>query len=90
MAGLFFASHPVHTEAVAGIVGRADLAACNFFLLAFLAYVEHMRCRDTPCCSAELWRTNKEVELMKESNTFHVRRRHRPFGGLKYHRLVKM
>ena len=25
MAGLMFASHPIHTEAVAGIVGRADV-----------------------------------------------------------------
>nr|XP_025735561.1 transmembrane and TPR repeat-containing protein 1 [Callorhinus ursinus] len=35
---LLFAVHPVHTEAVAGIVGRADVLACLFFLLAFLSY----------------------------------------------------
>jgi len=47
VAGLMFASHPVHTEAVAGIVGRADVGACLFFLLALLSYMEYVRCRDT-------------------------------------------
>ncbi|CAG9860211.1 unnamed protein product [Phyllotreta striolata] len=37
-AGLLFATHPVHTEAVTGIVGRADVLACVFFLLSLLAY----------------------------------------------------
>ena len=46
VAGALFASHPIHTEAVAGIVGRADLAACNFYLLAFLAYCRHVQCRE--------------------------------------------
>ncbi|CAI9611155.1 unnamed protein product [Staurois parvus] len=38
-AALLFAVHPVHTEAVAGIVGRADVLACLLFLLAFLSYI---------------------------------------------------
>ncbi|XP_071791309.1 protein O-mannosyl-transferase TMTC1-like isoform X1 [Asterias amurensis] len=38
IAGIFFSSHPIHTEAVAGVVGRADVMACLFFLLSFLAY----------------------------------------------------
>ncbi|KAJ2950083.1 hypothetical protein O0L34_g11424 [Tuta absoluta] len=46
VAGVTFASHPIHTEAVAGVVGRADLAACNFFLLSFLIYSEHIRLRE--------------------------------------------
>lgn len=46
VAGLTFAAHPIHTEAVAGVVGRADLAACNLFLLSFLLYSEHMRLRE--------------------------------------------
>ncbi|XP_041350711.1 protein O-mannosyl-transferase TMTC2-like [Gigantopelta aegis] len=44
-AGLLFASHPVHTEAVAGVVGRADVGACLFFLLAFLSYMKYVECR---------------------------------------------
>ncbi|XP_058936093.1 protein O-mannosyl-transferase TMTC1 isoform X2 [Kogia breviceps] len=38
ITALLFAVHPVHTEAVAGIVGRADVLACLLFLLAFLSY----------------------------------------------------
>lgn len=38
LAGLLFAAHPIHTEAVTGIVGRADVLACVFFLLSFLSY----------------------------------------------------
>ncbi|XP_077123061.1 protein O-mannosyl-transferase TMTC1 isoform X2 [Ranitomeya variabilis] len=38
-SSLLFAVHPVHTEAVAGIVGRADVMSCALFLLAFLCYI---------------------------------------------------
>uniref|UniRef100_A0A3Q3XNG4 dolichyl-phosphate-mannose--protein mannosyltransferase n=1 Tax=Mola mola TaxID=94237 RepID=A0A3Q3XNG4_MOLML len=38
LAGLFFAAHPIHTESVAGIVGRADLLCALFFQLSFLTY----------------------------------------------------
>ncbi|XP_064605710.1 protein O-mannosyl-transferase TMTC2-like [Liolophura sinensis] len=47
VAGLVFASHPIHTEAVAGIVGRADIGACLLFQLAFLCYVKYVRVRDS-------------------------------------------
>ncbi|XP_061523855.1 protein O-mannosyl-transferase TMTC1 isoform X2 [Phycodurus eques] len=39
VTSVLFAVHPVHTEAVSGIVGRADLLACLLFLLAFLSYI---------------------------------------------------
>ncbi|KAM6448586.1 protein O-mannosyl-transferase TMTC4 isoform 1-T1 [Liasis olivaceus] len=38
LAALLFAVHPVHTECIAGIVGRADLLCALFFLLSFLGY----------------------------------------------------
>ncbi|KAM9327318.1 protein O-mannosyl-transferase TMTC2-like [Pholidichthys leucotaenia] len=41
LVGLLFASHPVHTEAVAGVVGRADIGAALFFLLSLLCYTRH-------------------------------------------------
>lgn len=37
-AGLFFAVHPVHVEAVANVVGRSELYAALFVLLALLVY----------------------------------------------------
>ncbi|KAM8891385.1 LOW QUALITY PROTEIN: protein O-mannosyl-transferase TMTC2 [Spinachia spinachia] len=45
LAGLLFASHPIHTEAVAGVVGRADEGAALFFLLSLLCYVRHCQLR---------------------------------------------
>ncbi|XP_076174230.1 transmembrane O-mannosyltransferase targeting cadherins 2 isoform X4 [Ptiloglossa arizonensis] len=41
ITGFLFAAHPIHSEAVAGIVGRADLLACLLTLSAFLAYCTH-------------------------------------------------
>jgi protein O-mannosyl-transferase len=37
-AALLFAVHPVHTDAVASIVGRAELLSAAFLLLALLCY----------------------------------------------------
>ncbi|XP_064785639.1 protein O-mannosyl-transferase TMTC2-like [Oncorhynchus masou masou] len=45
LAGLLFASHPIHTEAVAGVVGRADVGSALFFLLSLLCYVRHCTLR---------------------------------------------
>jgi len=45
MSGLLFAVHPVHTEAVAGVVGRADVLACLFFLLAIYFYIDYCNAR---------------------------------------------
>ncbi|KAK2712020.1 hypothetical protein QYM36_010897 [Artemia franciscana] len=42
ISGAIFASHPIHTEAVAGVVGRADIGSSIFFLLAFLAYRKYL------------------------------------------------
>ncbi|XP_043738449.1 protein O-mannosyl-transferase TMTC1 isoform X2 [Cervus elaphus] len=49
VTALLFAVHPVHTEAVAGIVGRADVLACLLFLLAFLSYNRSV----DQCCVGE-------------------------------------
>ncbi|KAH3738543.1 protein O-mannosyl-transferase TMTC1-like [Dreissena polymorpha] len=38
LAGCLFAVHPVHTEAVTGLVGRADLLATIFFLASLNLY----------------------------------------------------
>ncbi|PSN52847.1 Transmembrane and TPR repeat-containing protein 2 [Blattella germanica] len=41
ISGILFAVHPIHTEAVAGVVGRADVGAALFFMLSLLSYHEH-------------------------------------------------
>ncbi|KAL9965732.1 hypothetical protein ACROYT_G029574 [Oculina patagonica] len=38
LCGLFFALHPIHTEAIANVVGRADILCGFFYLLALLSY----------------------------------------------------
>jgi tetratricopeptide (TPR) repeat protein len=42
LAGVFFALHPVQTEAVAYISGRADLLGALFMLLTFIFYIKYM------------------------------------------------
>ena len=39
LCGLFFALHPIHTEAVSNVVGRADILCGLFYLLALLSYM---------------------------------------------------
>ncbi len=41
LAGLLFAAHPLHTEAVAWVAGRKDLLSTFFALLSFIAYVKY-------------------------------------------------
>uniref|UniRef100_T1J4V1 dolichyl-phosphate-mannose--protein mannosyltransferase n=1 Tax=Strigamia maritima TaxID=126957 RepID=T1J4V1_STRMM len=48
VCALLFAVHPVHTESVAGVVGRADLLCALFFFLAFLVYAR--ACQTSGCC----------------------------------------
>ncbi|XP_031754766.1 protein O-mannosyl-transferase TMTC3 isoform X2 [Xenopus tropicalis] len=40
LATLLFAVHPIHTEAVTGVVGRAELLSSIFLLAAFLSYTK--------------------------------------------------
>ncbi|GIX93722.1 protein O-mannosyl-transferase TMTC2 [Caerostris extrusa] len=53
VAGLVFAAHPIHTEAVAGIVGRADVGACLLFICCLLLYIKYCEYRNT---DKSLWR----------------------------------
>ncbi|TRY63668.1 hypothetical protein TCAL_08698 [Tigriopus californicus] len=39
-AATLFALHPIHTEAVSGIVGRAELLSSFWYLMAFLSYTK--------------------------------------------------
>ncbi|XP_033637459.1 protein O-mannosyl-transferase TMTC4-like isoform X1 [Asterias rubens] len=39
LCALFFTAHPIHTESVAGVVGRADLLCALFFFQSFYFYV---------------------------------------------------
>ncbi|XP_076324037.1 protein O-mannosyl-transferase Tmtc3-like isoform X3 [Tachypleus tridentatus] len=43
VAAILFAIHPVHTEAVTGVVGRAEILSSVLFLLAFSSYSKATR-----------------------------------------------
>ncbi|KAK3745099.1 hypothetical protein QZH41_015084, partial [Actinostola sp. cb2023] len=43
LSALIFAVHPIHTESVAGIVGRADLLCALCFFVSFLVYIKCCR-----------------------------------------------
>ena len=40
-AALLFAAHPVHTEAVTSVVGRAEIQSALFLLIALILHVRH-------------------------------------------------
>lgn len=46
LSASLFAVHPIHADAVASVVGRADVLSCVFFLLSFLCYGRHVRARE--------------------------------------------
>ena len=54
VAGVSFAAHPVHVEAVTGVVGRADELGTLFSLLAFFAYARLLKaCTVLPNAGSE-------------------------------------
>ncbi|GFR32179.1 protein O-mannosyl-transferase TMTC3 [Trichonephila clavata] len=55
VAGLLFATHPVHTEAVTGVVGRAEILSSLFFLLAFLCYTNAATAAPNTDWTSMLW-----------------------------------
>lgn len=46
LASILFAVHPIHTEAVASIVGRADILAGIFVLLSVISYINYRQICD--------------------------------------------
>ncbi|CAH1800313.1 unnamed protein product, partial [Owenia fusiformis] len=45
VTSLLFAVHPIHTEAVSGVVGRADVLACTVFLISLQFYIRSIDTR---------------------------------------------
>ena len=45
VVGILFAIHPIHSEAVAGIVGRADLLSCTFYIMALVCFLKASKSR---------------------------------------------
>lgn len=54
-AGMLFAAHPLHTEAVAWLAGRKDLLSAMFFLSAWIGYIRHRGMAGAARSSATYW-----------------------------------
>lgn len=72
LAALLFAAHPIHTEAVAGIVGHAELLCAALALLALITYVsaasvlsctQHYRLLAASICMLWLAALAKEIGI---------------------------
>ena len=77
ITGLLFAIHPVHVEAVAGVVGRADILSGIFFLLSLICYQKYnlrpKRNRYSQSCdnSSTLYhesRSNNNLHISSDEN----------------------
>ena len=66
VATLAFASHPIHCEAVASIVGRAELGYTLHTLLALLAYRNHLNARSNGKCPQSTSSSNSSVGLAQQ------------------------
>lgn len=49
VSSFLFAVHPIHTEAVTGVVGRAELLSSIFFLIALLCYYKAAKSQTKIC-----------------------------------------
>ena len=79
LSGLMFALHPVHTEAVAGVVGRAEVLSAVFFFAALLSYHRHARLRTEESGSSD---PNGNVVLSKKVSADKAKNNETAFLGL--------
>jgi len=90
VAGLLFATHPIHTEAVAGVVGRADILSALFFLLSLLSYKTYVQTREKavwPAClylygslalaASSLLSKENGITVLAVSAVYHITLQHR-------------
>lgn len=84
LAALLFAAHPIHTEAVAGVVGHAELLSAALALLALIAYMsaastysnaQHYRQLAASLCMLWLAALAKEIGITMVSCSCHILRR---------------
>ena len=48
LTGLLFSVHPIHTEAVTGVVGRAEILSALFYVTGFLIYLKTENSEKSP------------------------------------------
>uniref|UniRef100_A0A8D8X1R3 dolichyl-phosphate-mannose--protein mannosyltransferase n=1 Tax=Cacopsylla melanoneura TaxID=428564 RepID=A0A8D8X1R3_9HEMI len=65
-ASLIFAVHPIHTEAVSGIVGRADLLCTLFYLSSILIYIKFLK-----LSGREQYKYNIKISILNKYNNIY-------------------
>lgn len=81
LSSLLFALHPIHTEAVAGVVGRADVGSTAFALLSFICYVKFIKFRDKARINSAFiksTRNNQSNQYNNQSSSSNNSRSHSP------------
>jgi Tfp pilus assembly protein PilF len=64
MAALLFAVHPIHTEAVASIVGRSEVLAAGFLLAAWLLHLQDREIPSLLCLALALMSKESAVAFV--------------------------
>lgn len=49
VTAMLFAVHPIHSEAVCGVVGRAELLVALIYVLGLLIYFHFLKCKSYNC-----------------------------------------
>lgn len=91
ISSLLFALHPIHVEAVAGLVGRADIGCGFFFLLSlyfYNNYLEHLY-RESSHCSSVCLSNCTSFKAAKPTNDSNSQLNERGGKELKEKRLMK-
>ncbi|XP_053391132.1 protein O-mannosyl-transferase TMTC4-like [Mercenaria mercenaria] len=60
LCALLFAVHPIHTESVSGVVGRADLLCAVLFISSFLLYVK--------ACASDLHKKDDRLTIFRPTS----------------------
>lgn len=68
LSSLLFALHPIHTEAVAGLVGRADIGCTAFALLSFISYVNFVKYREKARLTTVVFRNKRNYQTYQCNN----------------------
>jgi len=68
IAGLIFAVHPIHTEAVSGIVGRSDILATLFCLSSVLCYNQFLNYNTSMKTKSGQENNRKTENILNDNN----------------------
>lgn len=78
LTSLFFLTHPIHTEAVTGLVGRAELLSALFFFLSYLFFIKIRKLENVESVSishSELVSSSNEIPKQVQNDMKQVQKK---------------